>query len=71
MFISGKSQRGLDEDARLSLAELQKRDAAYEAEAVAERDADTGERPGVVERVKDSVEHVADGIASHLPHGKA
>jgi hypothetical protein len=71
MFISGKSQRSFEEDAKLSLAEQEKRGAAYEAEAAAERDPDTGERPGVVERVKDSAEHAADEIASHLPHGKA
>jgi len=71
MFISGKSQRSFEEDGKLALSELDKRRAAYEAEGEVERDPETGDRPGVAERVKDSVEHVAEGIAAHLPHHKA
>ena len=71
MFISGKSQRSFEEDAKLARAEQDRRGTAYDAESEAERDPETGERPGVAERVKDTVEHVAEGIASHLPHAKA
>jgi hypothetical protein len=70
MFISGKTQRSFEEDGKLALAEQEKRRTAYEREGEADRDPETGERPGVAERVKGTVEHAAEGIASHLPHPK-
>jgi hypothetical protein len=65
-----KSGKTLETEAKLNWDEQQRRDAKHELENAAERDPETGKRPGVVDRVKDSVEGVVDGIASHLPHAK-
>ena len=68
---SGRFGASYEDETQHQLAEMQRRRAAYEVESEAERDPETGERPGVAERVTDTVEHLAGGIASHLPHAKA
>jgi len=65
-----KTPKSFEEDARLAREEQERRGEAFEREAEVERDPETGERPGVVDRVKGAVEDVAEGIAAHLPHPK-
>lgn len=65
-----KSGKTLETDAKLDWDDQQRQNARHELEAAAERDPETGKRPGVVGRVKSSVEHVVDELGSHLPHGK-
>jgi hypothetical protein len=67
MLGSGpKTGRSFEEDGRASLEELQRRGRAYELEGEAERDPETGERPGLADRARGSLDH----LASHLPHPK-
>jgi hypothetical protein len=66
-----KTPGSVEEEGKLGLAEHERRGQAYLREAEVERDPETGERPGVVDRLKSAVEHAAGGIASHLPHPKA
>jgi len=71
MAFLPKTPRSFEEDGKLSLAEQQRRGDAYQREAEAERDPETGDRPSVADRLKGAVEDVAEEIVSHLPHAKA
>lgn len=58
-----KTARSFEEDAKLSAEDLARRGDAYQREAEAERDPETGRRPSVADRVKGAAESIVD----HLP----
>ena len=66
-----RSGKTIETEAKLDWDDQQRRNAQHELENAAERDPETGKRPSVAGRVKGSLEHVADEVSSHLPHGKS